>query len=268
MGCVQDYLNDKYKIYTKATNNPGGCLSNDSLSQLIGWFDGDSMNISNNVWENKSGSKRDFIGGDDGIIKNAKDLEKVLETNSSKKLYLNGHPIVYGSQDTQITFGPIVSSEFTVINLCKYIDGSNGRILAGKITNTWFGHGWSQAGTASINGLNYITDNVDSFGTNWVLSSVRPDLYKGNGINLTMTSQYLSSFVDRLVINTQGSPGIKIPFACAEIIMINRMVSDDEIQCMENYLAQKYKLFASKSLVYTIYADVSTYNNLLIQFLC
>ena len=135
--CIEDYLNDKYKIFIRATNNPGLCLDVDSLLELVGWFAGDSMDLDNNIWENKSGSNRRFTDGDDGIVE-GEDIDVDLGTNELNEYYINGNPIVTGTKSTSIAFGPVVTTEYTVFNLCKYNDASYGRLLQGSNVKIYF----------------------------------------------------------------------------------------------------------------------------------
>ena len=92
--------------------------------------------------------------------------------------------------------------------------------------------------------------SYDNFGRKWVLSVSSPEYYYGNSIQLATNPWTPGTFA------TDSNFGINVgpyatsqssTFACSEIIMIDRVLSSDEVKCVEDYLDDKYKLFAQSS---------------------
>ena len=232
-------------------SSPVDCLSNPS--QMLGWYDADS--VSGTTWTDKSGIGNDgtLSGSDYGVF--------TSNTDSSHELYANGENVVYGTTDSVVTFGPTISGEHTVINLCKYREsGTKQRIIQGESINAAYGHWEGKSGVVYLwNG--FVTQFADDeYGTDWVLSSVQRDLYRGNQIDLTDiqsgTPQTFSGST-RFVINTGFAWPEPSDWSCAEVIIINEAIPTDEIICIEDYLISRYNVGAAPTESPTLHPTLS-----------
>ena len=244
--CIEDYLNDKYKIFEKAINNPGICLDANSMSDLVGWYTGDSIDLDNNVWTDISGANSKALINDNDasfVVSTGADIDE--GTNQLNEFYLNGNKVLTGETTTQLIFGPPISRDFTVFNLCKYQEsGSQERIIQSEEYNCIMGYHNGKSGVSLIN--SWITDQKNNFDKNWVLSTNQPSLYRGNGIDFS-NDVTGNPIVSRLTINTGYIGEETSTFACAEIIIVNKVLSDTEMVCIENYLSDKYGLKATEN---------------------
>jgi len=90
----------------------------------------------------------------------------------------------------------------------------------------------------------WMTSLVDTFGAEWLLSSQTNQLYRGNGNDLTIASGKADA-IGKLGIGI-GTSGLGVlnintDWACAEILIINAELSEDEVECVENtYFNCKY----------------------------
>ena len=210
--------------------NPGDCLSNPS--QLVGWYDADS--VSGTTWNDKSinGNNGDLYGSEYGVF--------TSNTDPSHELYANDMNVVYGTTNSQVAFGPTITDAHTLINLCKYREsGSKARIIQSESVDTIYGFWNARSGIAYLNGVFYTDMGVDQFGTDWVLSSQTRDLYRGNQIDLTTGSSSWTGST-RFMINDGAIPWESSDWSCAEVIIIDERISDSEIICVEDYLINKY----------------------------
>ena len=71
------------------------------------------------------------------------------------------------------------------------------------------------------------------------ISSQSRNKYRANKRDFT-SSHRLHSLSSRLAINQGQSSGETSHFGCSEIIMVNRELPLSEIECVENYLMDKY----------------------------
>eukprot|EP01084_Bolivina_argentea_P302592 522328_1 len=125
-----------------------------------------------------------------------------------------------------------MAADHTVFNLCKYRDNAiqRSRILDARQYNGLFGFYHAKSGVAHEG--SWITDWVDRFGNDWVLSSQCKDLYRGNGQDFTNPAMVgANALASNLDINHHY--GHDSDWACAEIIVVNERLSDNEIQCVK-----------------------------------
>eukprot|EP01083_Nonionella_stella_P226420 804112_1 len=200
------------------------------------WYDGDSIDIANDVWTDKSGyNHHGSIGVSTGIgVFNG--------TNETHELftYMN-KTAIYGATTTQITFNVSLHPiNHTVFNYCKYRDvGQKARILQTDTQNGVFGFWSGRSGQAVEE--KWITDgSTDYFGSTWVISSQQQDLYRGNFIDTTHNPTTGWTVPQQLMIGLGAYPGEVSDWACTEIIVLKQKISPDDILCIENYLLEKY----------------------------
>ena len=123
-------------------NDPSECLS--IPSALVAWYDGSSVDIETQRWNDKTGN-----GYDGYIFDGTGRIDVLIETNATNELYLNNEPVAYGNS-TQIEFGfastRYMSPNHTIFNLCKYRDGvwGDGWLRSSIVTNSvyygYYGH--------------------------------------------------------------------------------------------------------------------------------
>eukprot|EP01083_Nonionella_stella_P180224 642102_1 len=200
------------------------------------WYDGDSIDIANDVWTDKSGyNHHGSIGVSTGIgVFNG--------TNETHELftYMN-KTAIYGATTTQITFNVSLHPiNHTVFNYCKYRDvGVKRRILQTSTQNGVFGF-WNGRSGQAVEG-NWITDgSTDWFGSEWVISAQQTDLYRGNRIDKTSNPNNPFTVTQQLMIGLGAYGGETSDWACTEIIVIDQKIPLDDIICIENYLLEKY----------------------------
>eukprot|EP01083_Nonionella_stella_P083076 229537_1 len=196
------------------------------------WYDGDSIDIANDVWTDKSGyNHHGSIGVSTGIgVFNG--------TNETHELftYMN-KTAIYGATTTQITFNvDLHPINHTVFNYCKYRDvGVKRRILQTSTQNGVFGF-WNGRSGQAVEG-NWITDgSTDWFGSEWVISAQQTDLYRGNRIDKTSNPNNPFTVTQQLMIGLGAYGGETSDWACTEIIVIDQKIPLDDIICIENYL--------------------------------
>eukprot|EP01084_Bolivina_argentea_P035397 65660_1 len=222
-------------ISTSATTNFSYCLTNDTVE---GWYDGESIDIVNSLWKDKSASLND------ATINNNAGLGLFDGTDETHELFtLWNKTAVYGTTTTQITFNVnLHPTDHTVFNYCKYRDiGTKNRILQTGAENGLFGFWMGRSGQAYE--MDWITDgSTDYFGSEWVLSSQQNDLYRGNRVDLTTNPAPTThlALINKLMINLGSLPDETSDFACTEIIIINQKLPLNEITCIEDYLFGKY----------------------------
>eukprot|EP01083_Nonionella_stella_P234815 826301_1 len=137
-----------------------------------------------------------------------------------------------------------VTPTHSVINLCKYNGATKGRILQSTSGNIVFGFWNGNSGVAHYHGTGWVSQYPGRFGNNWVLSIQSYNQYWGNGLDYTTRPGATSQPVPgQLGINSGQFVGEVSDFACAEIMVINNIrANKNDIQCLEEYFADKYGL--------------------------
>eukprot|EP01083_Nonionella_stella_P170425 579936_1 len=174
---------------------------------IDGWYDGDSIDIANNVWTDKS------VNNNDGSISVSTGIGVSDGTTESHELFTYLNKIaVYGDTTTEITFTDL-QIDHTVFNYCKYRDsGAKGRILNAYPENGLFGFHQGKSGMAYEMG--WISNNtIDHFGSAWVISSQQPGLYRGNRIDLTINPSATFTQINQLNIGLNAEDS---DWACTE----------------------------------------------------
>ena len=130
----------------------------------------------------------------------------------------------------------------TVFSVCKYVElGTQRAILQGYDVSALFGFWNGYSGSAVYE--NWITaNNIDNFQDDYVISSQQQGLYRGNKQDLTTVPTNIADATTRLSINQGKYSAYTSDFGCAEIIVVNEELSLDEIECIEDYLNDKYKI--------------------------
>ena len=201
-------------------------------SNLIGWYIAEQVDKSAKLWLNgiENGKSATISESDFGIYQGS---------NINDELHLNGRPVLYGTYETRIEFDVEVPPEHTIFSLMKYRNkGRNERILEAMAYDGVFGFSGGNSGVAIYNGQ-WITMDMNRFDHDWVTSTHRPDLYRGNGISFTinpLTNDVLD-LNTKLAINVGNDVS---DFAIAELLVANKSLNIDDITCVEGYLNAKY----------------------------
>ena len=202
------------------------------------WYDGSSIDLKYNLWIDKSGNNNI------GVIINNTGIELFDGTNTTNsELYLNGEEIIIGTYQTEIIFNLELNPiNHTIFNLAKYRDFDGAikqRIVQSDYQNLFVGFWMGLSGVGHEN--YFLTTQEDHFGTEWVLSTQQRQLYRGNFIDLTVNgASGLMTNIHKLVINTGYHAHEASDFAMAELIVFNNNLDITEIECIENYLQNKY----------------------------
>eukprot|EP01083_Nonionella_stella_P083611 231248_1 len=103
-----------YRMLCNGTKDPiYECLAGGH--EINGWYDGTSIDLSHNLWHDKSNSNNN------GIIYNSTGIGVFAGTDALSDLYAtSGKNVVYGTSDTQIAFHLNLRTNHTIFSLCKY----------------------------------------------------------------------------------------------------------------------------------------------------
>ena len=151
---------------------------------------------------------------------------------------LNGYPILTGTTATNIVWPTdILPSTFTLVHYTRYKPtGTKRRIFAGDTTNWLNGFQSGGGGKAHHNG--WIGTSATTCPDDWVLSTSTGTTYRANKSLIGTTGAGNPNY-DRLTINS-GVYGETSDWMCAEVLVYNRILTDDEVQQAEDYIFHKY----------------------------
>ena len=211
-------LNPEYKVDmfgdTRVMN--WGCLP--IKSGLVGWYDRWSFNTTTKVWTDKSGNGNHTIAARSGTI-------SVDAPNEQ---------FIYGGTDAGLTFpAAILPATYTLFHVTKYNGASKARIIQSVNQDALHGHWNTQAGVAYVAGT-WVNNSALPDNTVWVLSIGTKSLYRSQLTNRSTTT----SVTFQLGLNTGAAE--YSDWACAEIIVYNRELTNLEIRQVEGYLNNKY----------------------------
>ena len=219
--CIENYLQTKYGY-----NTPVQCL-NDGR-EIAAWYTGESVDVSETKWWDMTGNIQN------GVI-----------TGSITYGDLNGEQTILGTTSTQIVFGAYLNPRnHTIFSVAKHSSGgTRSRILQTTVDNGIFGHHIGTSGVAYEQST-WITNDIDRFGYDWVISSQQPKLYRGNLLDFTANtgSDGFNSSQNQLAINTGRLTWQISDFEFAELIVFDELLNLTEIQCIEDYLNDIYGL--------------------------
>jgi len=238
IGCIENYFNEKYdlglSVYEQQRPPPfASCLSDGHSATA--WYDSSSYLPEFYFWNEKV---------NDGAIENlnvavSSDMGYFAGSDiSDSALYLNHHPVLHGAKSVRATFPTYIEGRHTFFHVAKHKDSGAALFSGGGLG--FFGFKDVYSGVAKEGIL--ITELVDRFGTDWVISAQQAGLYRGNGVDFTLDSvqrnrTYTIGTIDLGGWSMSGS------FAIAELIIFNdQILNDSEIICIERQLADKYAI--------------------------
>lgn len=222
---VPSGLNYDYAIFVSGpeaaapVGGGGGGNSNAvPLDGLVAWYSIDNFDASSGTWSDKSGNS----------------LNAQVTSGALTLVQEEGGPALHGTTSTQIEFGDVIPSTFTVAGVTRYTGGTRQRILNGHGANWLHGHWGSRTCVAHYNG--WITSHSTYDGQDdW---HVMIGQNSPNGImrcdgNDVRQSSHQGSSATGLHINRGGEVS---DFAVREVITWNRALSEAEIDAVSEYL--------------------------------
>jgi len=145
-----------------------------------------------------------------------------------------------GTTSSQIAFGPVIKSEFTVCSVTRYTGGRKQRILNGGGANWLHGHWRGNAGVAYYEGWKTaVKDNV-SPDTDWVVmcgSNAGSELKLANGVDVGIATGGIGGV--SLFVNAGRFPSEKSDFAIAEVVVWPRGLTDVEMRGVSEHLMNR-----------------------------
>ena len=221
---------------------PDPIITSPITSGLVGWYDQTSWNQAGQTWGDKTG--------------NGNTMTKTRGTVNSVSNY------VYGTTaDTLVFPVGILTSTYTLFHVTKYNGATLQRIFSSGSGANWLsGHLIGNSGVAYHDG--WVGTELNYHGSNWVMSTDQRFLYRSNAV-LRGTAGG-GSVPTNLGINNDQY-GQYSDWACAETIVYNRQLTQDEINSTENYLNAKYPSFSLLPVpatnIFTLLNQWSSSNN-------
>ena len=221
-------------------------------SGLFAWYDGNSF--SGSTWTDKTGNGRNATSS--GTI-----TVSSTTGNGATKTFqtLSG-----GTTSTMAFPVGVVPSTYTLFHVTRYSGANKKRIFTNYNgtggSDNWLSGFWDNSSGVGFHG-SWMTAAVgsnsgykDSFSTNWVISTDQNLLYRANGAVNGLSASVNN--IPRLAINigtTEYSD-----WACSEVIIYNRTLTETEYVLVENYLAAKYGVTVYTSTAGTLSTNPAT----------
>lgn len=159
---------------------------------------------------------------------------------------LNSLKVLAGGRNDGIQFPTaILPSTYTLFHVARYsLSGIYQARIFDGVANNWFsGFHAGRAGVAYHgDGSGWVTEVVDLHGFGWVLSTDQKNMYRSQGVDRTKAG-YANGATARLSINYGLATGEYTDWVCACVIVYNRELSLTEINQVEGFLNQRYKVY-------------------------
>lgn len=222
---------------------------------MVGMYTGDSWNGPLTQWNDMSGNG------------NHVPTANMTGTISRNYSTLNGRNFLSGGTSATILWpSGILPQTYTLFHVAKYNGSSRRRIFNGYGSN-WLSGFWNTAGNSAGTGLTgvayhnvWLTQNsTDVHGDVWILSTDQNNLYRSQRVNRTLSSFTGGGSWDRLCVNTSTTGGFTeaSDWAIACVIVYNRTLNTEEINLVENWIAQRYNILDGTTSLVTD-ATIST----------
>ena len=263
---IEKYLSQIYGISINIPMNISNDLFNINLiNGVYARYEAKNYDPTTNTWFDSSPNKYNLLSSE---ITN----KNILIVPNNKQFNANENFIaINGTPNTKIIFTKSKLESYTLIHICRYIDGPNRkRIINGNEKNiSWLSGSWDgKTGLAYHN--NWLTVNsFDMHQNNWFISIDSKNFYRSNGLtrnisNSTSTSNTEIFYLPPFGINCDNGLGAneKSDFEIADVIIFNRELSFFEYTIIEKYLSQIYGISINLS-DYNSYSKIS--DNLLIE---
>lgn len=190
-----------------------------SISGMTGRYTAESYSTSQKLWKDESGNTNDFrVQGNLSV--------------SDDKTY------VYGGVEEKFTLpDDLFDRQYTLFIVSKYNGDGKRRILTSSEGGWFSGHNAGKSGVAYHD--NWVTEDSNKYGDDWVLSTDQRNLYRANGRRLSGYGLD-ESFPKDVGVNI--TPSQESDFAIAEIIVYNKELTEEEYTKVEQMLMEKYTL--------------------------
>lgn len=202
-----------------ADASPSPSVDISGIAGLTGRYTAESYSTSQKLWKDESGKTNDVrVSGNMQV--------------SDDKTY------VYGGAEEKFTLpDELFDRQYTIFILSKYNGDAKKRILTSSQGGWFSGHNEGKSGVAYHD--NWLTQDADSYGDSWVLSTDQRNLYRANGRRLSGYGLD-ESFPRDTGVNIV--PGQESDFAIAEIMVYDRELSEADYLKVESFLMEKYSI--------------------------
>jgi hypothetical protein len=144
---------------------------------------------------------------------------------------------VIGDTLTKFTLptSQLFDRRYTLFTVAKYSGDVKERIFTSSQGDWYSGHNDGKSGVAKHDDT--MTEDIDHYGDEWVVSCDQRNLYRANGIRLSGL-HHDQGLPENVGVNTKS--GLESNFAIGEILVYSRELNLDEIQIIEKALLDKY----------------------------
>jgi len=206
------------------------------IQGLIGFYTPETWNSVANAWADASGYNNHVteVGG----------------TGIAVARPQGAPAYIYGASTAWMRFpvGILPSADYTLLYVARYNGGSRERIFQGVSTNWLSGFHLEKAGVAYHGDVDceWITQNANVHGSDWVLGADRSNSYRSNGVDRTTNSN--CARYDRLAVNSGHVPREASDFAIQSVLVYQGKLSDADLQRAEAWLASLQPSFTPANL--------------------
>jgi hypothetical protein len=149
-------------------------------------------------------------------------------------------PFLYGDINSSINFNAKINKNFTVCSITRYTGTTRKRILCATQSNWLHGHHGNRVGVAYYNKTINLTNLPNTLFDDWVVTcgknGSQPDRNLiANGINRGEQSGGSGTGNATICIN-DGSYNEKSNFAFSQLLIWDKVLTDNEMQDVSNYL--------------------------------
>eukprot|EP01084_Bolivina_argentea_P278967 476823_1 len=208
---------------------------------LFFWYDGQSYNINNQTWYDKSSNKRDLTS-QNGQIVNPTGIKK--NQNSKNDTYIDVDPM------SKILFPEmkVTNNQYTLIFVSKLnISMTNASLFMSinKENNltSYYGFYNDKSGVAIHNG-EFVTENKNCY-SNFFVGVDRYNSFYTNGLSRTIPNSYWENSINSLPLIASSTTNYSI----AEVMLFDHMMDDSQIENIVSYLKKKYINLIDVSIV-------------------
>ena len=230
------------------TNTDAQIALNLPISGAYSRFRASDFNAANNTIPDSSGNNRTAATSTGTVTK----VTQAADSNGVSRSF----DVIQGNTGSTWVFNnPLFTdSKFTMISFARYTGGSRGRIFTSIGYNYLTGFWNGSAGVAHHDG--WVTNQVDRFGNNWLVSVDYAFNYRGNGVNYGNSGG--TNYLPPMSINYSENSDYQF----AEVMFFDRQLSEAEIVKIEDYFAQTYgvTLGRASSNTYSPTASVTITN--------
>jgi len=204
----------------------------DDVPDLAARYTRDTYDGQTNTWKDTKGGNAFTVSG----TLTAPDDENYLVGTSVTKFTLPTTALYDGS--------------YTVFTVAKYNGENKKRIFTSSEGDWYSGHNAAMSGVAKHDDV--LTEEVDRYGSGWVVSCDQRDLYRANGTRLSGFN-YTQGLPADMGVNI--SVGNESDFAIGEILVFSRALSMSEIEIVEKVLMDKYVIRPNEYFTATLTND-------------